>query len=118
MTIPVKGMDVDMGWTGRYQRQRQCAAAADQDLQARESANGDEQGPKKCGRDMVGGGAEAGKERMRMDVESGAGQARRSGREGSLKHCGGAGGFGRGPRGCGRESTRGQRDENVRRRQT
>ena len=61
-----------MGWTGRYQRQ-QCAAAADQDLQARESANGDEQGPKKCGRDVIGGGAAAGKERMWMDAGGGRG---------------------------------------------
>ena len=48
----------------RYQRRTEGVTARDQALQGREapSANGGEGGSKKCGRDAVEGGAEAGKE--------------------------------------------------------
>ena len=50
---------------GRHQRQQEGVAAADQALQAMEggavSKRGADGGSKQCGRDVAGGGAEAGK---------------------------------------------------------
>ena len=72
-------MEVGAGW-GRQQTQQEGAAAAGQALQGREapSAIGGMGESKKCGRDAVEGWAEAGKERMWMDVVRGGNRARRS----------------------------------------
>ena len=51
------------------------------------SASGGEGGSKTCGRDVAGGGAEAGKNADADGCGRGAGRARRSGREGGLTRC-------------------------------
>ena len=80
------------------------------------SASGGEGGSKTCGRDVAGGGAEAGKNADADGCGRKAGRARRSGREGGLTRCEGRvveGGGWRGrhqeaTRGCSRPSTAGE----------
>jgi hypothetical protein len=71
--------EVGAGW-GRHQTQQVGAAAAGNARLGREapSAIGGEGGSKKCGWDAVEGWAEAGKERMWMDVVREGNRVRRS----------------------------------------
>ena len=71
------------------------------------SASGGEGGSKTCGRDVAGGGAEAGKNADADGCGRKAGRARRSGRERGLTRCEGRVVEGGGWRGRHQEATRG-----------